>query len=128
MDLQEFKNKIDNRDLWGNNEKENWYLANKWCEERNDNLGEAVKWSFDCGFKLDFDGALLFASSRFYPPHKSHEDYGKWQGNITFILLGEKIHQKEVEANTLDEIANSTEKYVKDKIEELKPKIKELFN
>ena len=128
MDLQEFKNKIDNRDLWGNNEKENWNLANKWCEERNYNLGEAVKWSFDCGFKLDFDGALLFASSRFYPPHKSHEDYGKWQGNITFILLGEEIHQKEVEANTLDEIANSTEKYVKDKIEELKPKIKELFN
>jgi hypothetical protein len=128
MDLQEFKNKIDNRDLWGNNEKENWNLANKWCEERNDNLEEAVKWSFDCGFKLDFDGALLFVSSRFYPPHKSHEDYGKWHGYITFILLGEEIHKKEVESNTLDEIGNSTEKYVNDKIEELKPKIKELFN
>ncbi|NRB62859.1 MAG: hypothetical protein HRU40_07500 [Saprospiraceae bacterium] len=128
MDLQDFKNKIDNRELWGYNNKENWELAYKWCDKRNYNLEEAIKWSFDCGFKLDFDGNLLSVFSRFYPPHKSHEDYGKWHGSVTFHLLGDEIHKEEIEANTLDEIADFTENYVKSKIEELKPIIKGCFN
>lgn len=127
MDLQDFKNKIDNRELWGNNDKENWSLAHKWCEERNYTLEESLKWSFDCGFKLDFDGTLLFVSSRFYPPHKSSRDYGKWKGAVSFYLLGKEIHEIEIESETLDEIAALTENYVKGKIEKLRIAIMGVF-
>ena len=127
MSLEKFKNEIDNRKLWRNNDKENWDLAHKWCEQRNYNLEESVKWSFDCGFKLDFDGGLLNVLSRFYPPHKSDESFGKWHGSISFYLLGEEIHEKKIEADKLDEIAKISEDYVKDKVEKLKPIIKQFF-
>lgn len=50
----------------------NWDNAS-WQEKVNDKkeIYDEPKWSWDCGFKLDFDGSLLSINSRFYPPHKN---------------------------------------------------------
>lgn len=76
------------------------------------------KWSFDCGFKLDFDGSLVSISSRFYPPK---EHYGTtWDGAVTIYLLNEVIAKKEFDCQTLDEL----EKAVNDYIQTIKEKLK----
>jgi len=61
MEQTEFKNKLDNREFWGDNSKEMWDAAYKWQENANgeDNL---IKWSWDCGLKLDYDGIYLRCS------------------------------------------------------------------
>lgn len=42
-----------------------WELANRWQKDANANKSDdEPRWSFDCGFKLDFDGSLLDVSSR----------------------------------------------------------------
>ena len=67
---------------------ENFEEANKWTDNANKDKDEfhEPKWSFDCGFKLDFDGPIIDISSRFYPPKKH---YGEgWDGTITVLLMG----------------------------------------
>jgi len=88
--------------------------ANKWADDVNANKSDfhEPKWSFDCGFKLDFDGPILDVSSRFYPP-KSH--YGpKWDGTVTIMLLGKEIIKEKFERDTLDQLKEAVEKFVKD--------------
>jgi hypothetical protein len=46
-----------------------WDDAYELIEKMNANrVNDGPKWSFDCGFKLDFDGGLVSISSRFYTP------------------------------------------------------------
>ena len=86
--------------------------ANKWADNANSgkiDLHEP-KWSFDCGFKLDFDGPILDVSSRFYPP-KTH--YGPmWDGTITILLFGEEVAEEHFEYSTLDQLKEEVEKFV----------------
>ena len=81
----------------------NWDDANNWIDKANENQDyQCPEWSFDCGFKLDFDGPILSLSSRFYPP-KTH--YGPmWDGDVTIYLFGEEISRKPFKANTIDEL------------------------
>jgi hypothetical protein len=128
MELSEFKKKLDNREFWGDNSKEMWNAAYKWQERANeeDNL---IKWSWDCGLKLDYDGDVCRISSRFYPPHKSSTEYGKYHGTIT-VMIGdaiEDIHEHEIEATTLDELKELTEKYVSEILEKMHNAIRSLF-
>ena len=38
----------------------NWESARKWEEKvNNDKTESEPKWSWDCGFKLDFDGEII---------------------------------------------------------------------
>ncbi len=87
--------------------------ANNWadrCNQDKDKNDEPV-WSFDCGFKLDFDGPILSVSSRFYPP-KTH--YGpKWDGTVSIYLLGKKVNEEKFEEDTLDTLRIKVESYVK---------------
>lgn len=123
MNIQEFKSLIDSRDTTRFDEM--WNPAYKWQETQNDrDTGSNLKWRFDCGMKLDYDGDILSVSSRFYPPHKSHIDYGKWHGTVT-VIIGEyqiddsaNLIEKEFEAQTLDELQMKVEAFVK-KVEEL---------
>lgn len=89
-------------------------IANSWADTANegkDRHNEPI-WSFDCGFKLDFDGPILSVSSRFYPP-KTH--YGpKWDGTVTVLLLDRPIVEKEFKCDTLQQIKEEVELYIKD--------------
>ncbi len=69
------------------------------------------KWSFDCGFKLDFDGPIISARSRFYPPA---EHYGpKWDGVLSIYILNSCIYEKKFIADTLNELKSKVEHHVK---------------
>jgi len=94
-----------------------WGWAKKWEDEVNEDL-EYVKWSFDCGFKLDFDGSLVTISSRFYPPTTHYG--GSWDGTMTVFILGEEVHEKKFDCKTIDELRVEVESY----LEMIKSKIK----
>lgn len=84
-------------------------LINSFNEGKEE--GEEPKWSFDCGFKLDFDGPLLRISSRFYPP-KTH--YGPtWDGTVTLYFLDEQISEKKFDCQSIEELRDQVESYVK---------------
>lgn len=97
---------------------EDWGKAQAWETTANEDLEEFMEpqWKFDCGFKLDFDGPLVSVSSRFYPP-KSH--YGeKWDGTVTIRVLTDEVLHAEFECDTLDELKDQVESFVKDWVKE----------
>ena len=76
----------------------------------DDEWQDKPRWSFDCGFKLDYDGDLLRVSSRFYPP-KTH--YGiTWDGHVGVFLFGEKVLDKEFDCPSLEELKSQVEAFV----------------
>jgi hypothetical protein len=78
--------------------------------EKDDAGFAALRWSFDCGFKLDYDGSILRISSRFYPP-KTH--YGStWDGTVSLYLMGKEVKEKKFDCSTLDELKKQVEAYV----------------
>ena len=91
----------------------NWENAKVWKEKANEKkeIFDEPKWSWDCNFKLDFDGSLLRISSRFYPPHKNAGDW--WEGAVLVNFLGEEILRKEFKCNTLEELKTEVEKFTK---------------
>lgn len=127
MNEQDFKEKLDNREFWGVNNKEMFDVAHKWADNANKNSTNTCKWSWDCGLKLDYDGELCCISSRFYPPHKNSEDYGKYNGNISVYVLNEKIHTHEIEADTLENLKSLVEKYVLEIEDKIKSSINSIF-
>lgn len=90
----------------------NWDNAHLWQAKANSNKTDnEPKWSWDCGFKLDFDGDLLSIESRFYPPHKNSDDI--WEGNLRIVLFDSEIMQKEFKNKTLDGLKKEVEIFVK---------------
>lgn len=91
-----------------------WDDANAWIKKVNehaDGCGFIPKWSFDCGFKLDFDGPILSITSRFYPPKTG---YGpKWDGDATVVLMGENLKTFKFKCDTLEELKEKVEALVK---------------
>lgn len=85
-----------------------WDKAKIWQDEANEKKEDfEPNWSWDCGFKLDFDGPLVSITSRFYPPKKQ---YGAgWDGNMNLQILGENIIQTELQCNTLEELKKKAE-------------------
>jgi hypothetical protein len=112
--------------FWGDNLKDMWDAANKWQEQVNedDNL---IKWSWDCGLKLDYDGDVCRISSRFYPPHKSWVKYGKYHGTISVMIGDADLHSHEIEADTLDELQNLAEDYVSKIVDKMHKAIRAVF-
>lgn len=101
---------------------ENWDQANKIIEKLNAGKGSGdPQWSFDCGYKLDFDGGLLRISSRFYPP-KTH--YGStWDGTVSVYFMEDEVEKNKFDFNTLDELTTEVEKFVKTLIRKYRDKI-----
>ena len=88
-----------------------WDEAEGVINRLNENKGDREpKWSFDCGFKLDYDGGLLSIGSRFYPP-KTH--YGPtWDGTVHVYLLDTTIEEKKFDCQTLEELTKQVDEYV----------------
>ena len=101
----------------------NWEKAKEWQEKANEkkDIYDEPKWSWDCNFKLDFDGSLLKVSSRFYPPHKNKGDW--WEGVTSINILEEEYVAKEFKCETLEELRIEVEKYVKDSTLFIKSKL-----
>lgn len=89
----------------------NWDEAKEIQEWLNKDIkDEPVEWSFDCGFKLDFDTPPGFVSilSRFYPPK---EHYGEtWDGKMEFYFDGSKKWEFDFDEPTLEELKNKVHK------------------
>jgi hypothetical protein len=91
---------------------ESWDDANAWTDTANEYREEyeVPTWRFDCGFKLDFDGPIVRASSRFYPPKHG---YGpKWDGTVAIIVADNEVSEKRFECDTLDHLRAEVEAYV----------------
>ena len=91
---------------------QSWEEANSWIEKANSNKekGKEPIWSFDCGFKLDFDGPIFSVSSRFYPPK---EFYGPtWDGTVTIYFLGNEIQERSFNCQSLDVLKKEVEKHI----------------
>jgi hypothetical protein len=105
----------------------NWDVAKKWIEKANadkDKFHEP-KWSFDCGFKLDFDGPLISISCRFYPPKTN---YGpKWDGICHIMVMGNEIYSKNFLCDNITQLHNDVEDYVKDISSKLKEILKSII-
>lgn len=101
----------------------NWENAKVWQEKANEKkeIYDEPKWEWDCSFKLDFDGSLLRFSSRFYPPHKNKGDW--WEGNVTILLLGEILMNKEFKCQTLDQLRDEVENFTKNYSGEIKSRL-----
>lgn len=102
-----------------NSTVENWAHAYVWLKEVNALQGNGEKddgypqtvprWSWDCNFKLDYDGPLsdLFVNSRFYV------DRHGWQGCVT-VTSGflERPLEKEFVATRLDILVTEVSAFV----------------
>lgn len=95
-----------------------WDDAWAWIDAVNKGREEYhLRWQYDCGFKLDFDGPLIRVSSRFYPPKSS---YGPtWDGAVRISVFDmtadgfyKKVEEKEFDCQTLDELRQQVEDYI----------------
>jgi len=61
-----------------------WEVAPHFLEKLNDETPEWLpNFSFDCNFKLDFDGGLLTVSSRFRRYYIDETNKFGWSGNVS---------------------------------------------
>lgn len=91
-----------------------WDKANEWKDSANGDRDEYEwpTWSWDCGFKLDFDGPILSICSRFYPP-KTHSG-NTWDGTVTVYLLGKEIEEKKFDCPDLETLRIEVESYLQE--------------
>ena len=93
----------------------NWEKAKAWqllANEKN----SPVDWSWDCSFKLDYDGNILKVSSRFYPPCEQYGD--NWGGTVMLCYLDKELISKKFVCGSLDILKHDVEKYVTDLLKE----------
>jgi len=103
---------------------ENFDIAHRITDGWNEKLPfDSVNWSWDCGFKLDFDGGLISLSSRFYPP-KKHYGPG-WDGTVAIVDgLGDTITEKKFQCATLEQLKEEVEQYVNNCYQKIMTQIK----
>ncbi len=102
----------------------NWDIAQQIVNKLNqvddeeDLQSNSAKWSFDCGFKLDFDGGLIIVSSRFYP-EKVNETI-QWSGNLYIRnCFANLLIQKEIKSESLTDLKVQVDKIIKDCVEKI---------
>ena len=100
-----------------------WGKAEEWAEKANEDIkyGEPT-WSWDCGFKLDYDGGLINVSSRFYPP-KTHQG-STWDGDVSISIGDKEIKRTSFDCKTLEDLKIEVEKHIK----EIKGKIEAMID
>jgi hypothetical protein len=100
------------------NMPESWDEAYAMQAEMNEGRDEFSDplWSWDCNFKLDFDGPLVQVSSRFYPPA---QHYGPgWDGTMNLHITDDIVIEKKFECETLEELKKGVEGWI-EKVKQL---------
>lgn len=99
--------------------------AHEWADKANGDAEEThPRWSWDCGYKLNYDGALIEVSSRFYPP-KAH--YGPtWDGSVFILMMNKIIAEKKFDCPTLEELKKQVTEYVNGFADKLKNLLEEI--
>ena len=97
---------------------QNWAAAEAWAEQANNanpNIVPPEKthpltWSWDCGFKLDFDGGLVEVGSRFYHP----STYGgpNWAGTVTVFIAHKKAIEKRFDCPDLPQLEKEVNAFI----------------
>lgn len=82
--------------------------------------GEDPLWSWDCNYKLDYDGPLLYVSSRFYPP-VAHYGSTSWDGSVDIYFGSNKIASKKFNVVTLVDLKDQVERFVEEISREYSP-------
>jgi len=107
-----------------------WKVAPVFLDQlNNSNEDWLPQFSFDCNFKLDFDGALLNVSSRFRRYY--HEETNKfgWSGNVGIYNFDDeyenKIIDKEFDAPDIDSLNEQLTDYFNRMKAKLQPVIAE---
>ena len=88
---------------------ESWKWALEWADKANKESDSEIKWSWDCHFKLDYDGEIVSISSRFYPPAKHYGS--KWDGAVTLYICNEEVKRSTFECETLEQLRIEVEAY-----------------
>ena len=87
-----------------------WEEAKDWIKKANENracgYSEPV-WSFDCGMKLDFDGAAIQVDSRFFQLSKDIYD-----GKLSFMIGDNELFEREFSSRHIDTLRRDVELYV----------------
>lgn len=91
---------------------------NDGIEKDDADYRDRPRWSFDCGFKLDFDGPLLNVSSRFYPP-RTHQG-PTWDGTVSLFFLGKEINTKEFDCPSIGELKKEVEEHLESIVEKIR--------
>ncbi len=90
-----------------------WDNAKLWSSKANGNKKENdAKWSWDCNFKLDFDGDVVSFISRFYPPHY-HSDGDYWEGWVKVLVFDKYVMEKHFKCDDLDTLKLEVEGFYK---------------
>jgi len=85
-----------------------WKQAEKWKEEANSTeRNYDMEWSWDCGFKLDYDGPLIHVSSRFY---KNNGDI--FDGSVSFYIGDECVFTREFSCRHINILREDVLEYV----------------
>lgn len=107
---------IENLDIDFKNTDKNWDIATKWLSHINSGKLETYEqphWSFDCNFKLDFDGPFLRWNSRFYRELKAGE--WLWSGDVDLMFKdGQVTPTQSFVDKELTTLISDVEKYVAD--------------
>lgn len=88
-----------------------WEEAKALEVKLNSEESDRPQWKFDCGYKLDYDGDILVALSRFYPPKDFYGD--TWDGKVTIYLLGKVVETKSFDCPTIEVLQSEVEEYIK---------------
>lgn len=103
---------------------DSWNDAEAWSNKANET--SLLEWTWDCHMKLDYDGAFVSISSRFYPPAKH---YGpNWDGKCSLMFGEETITEKKFECSTLDELKKQVDTYVQHLHEQVATKLIHIVN
>lgn len=89
-----------------------WDEARAWEDGANEgrkHCGHSVPlWSFDCGFKLDYDGPMVQLYCRFYPSEDGYD------GNMSLWMDDRTVWSKKVKkADSMEELKDIVEKEAK---------------
>lgn len=100
----------------------NWTEAEQILNQLNCNKTIVEpRWDFDLGFKLMFEGPILYINSRFHPPKQTQLN---WIGDVLIYIKTNLVLKETFECSSLQELQEKVETFVNDFVERLTDKIK----
>lgn len=106
---------LDNRETMHKGDKYEWAMQINGWDDPEMNYNDYYRghhyrpvYTWDCSFKLDFDGPILSLSTRFYGPNKNGKGTG-WEGDVCIVSEEDDIIRIPVQGATLNEVTKEAE-------------------